>query len=84
MVIFSSLGDASIFIRESAGKKAIKKVEHANPAIRDAVLDKVTNNTANISHEEKREQALLDVRKANILFRDAVDVELRKLLPRPS
>jgi hypothetical protein len=83
MVIFSAVGEASIFIRETVAKRAIRKIENDNGAIRAELLNKVQNNRARITGDEKREQALLELRTENPLFGEAIDSAIRKLLPRP-
>lgn len=82
MVISQSVGDENAQLIDSdEAKSEIQKIEHANQAIRDALLKKVGQNTTQMTEEEKREQALLDLRAENPLFADAIEIELNRLLP---
>ena len=82
MVITQTVGEEkALLIDPDEGKAEIQKIEKANQAIRDALLKKVSENTAPMDDDAKREKALLDLRSENPLFADKIEIELNRLLP---
>lgn len=78
MVVVQTVGrNKADLIDPDDAKEAIRTIENENKAIRDALLIKVGPNIT----DEKREQALLELRTENPVFADAIERELNALLP---